>query len=46
MPMPTAKTPATYKIQRGDTFWGIAHNLDGISVEDLITANPKVDPKS
>lgn len=42
---PTAKTPATYKIQEGDTFWGIAHNLDGITVEDLITANPKADPK-
>ncbi|MFD2133766.1 LysM peptidoglycan-binding domain-containing protein [Pseudogracilibacillus auburnensis] len=42
---PTAKTPATYKIQEGDTFRGIAHSLDGITIEDLITANPKVDPK-
>lgn len=38
------KAPATYKIQEGDTFWGIANNMDGITVEDLIAANPDVEP--
>ncbi|WP_182200077.1 peptidoglycan-binding protein [Paraliobacillus salinarum] len=37
--------PDQYKIQEGDTFWGIANNLAGISVNDLIVANPNVDPK-
>ncbi|OHX53894.1 hypothetical protein BB776_01575 [Planococcus salinarum] len=38
--------PATYTIQQGDTFWNIAHNMDGISVADLLAANPEVDPKA
>ncbi|GLB61943.1 PGRP and LysM peptidoglycan-binding domain-containing protein [Cytobacillus sp. NCCP-133] len=38
-------TPDTYVIQEGDTFWGIANNVDGITVNDLIVANPGVDPK-
>lgn len=42
---PSTKTPGTYKIQEGDTFWGIANNLGGITVEDLITANRKLAPK-
>ncbi|MEC5422410.1 peptidoglycan-binding protein [Virgibacillus sp. C22-A2] len=41
---PTA-VPGKYKIQEGDTFWGIANNDEGITVEDLIAANPNVDPK-
>lgn len=36
--------PDKYIIQEGDTFWGIAHNNDGITVEDLIAANPGVEP--
>jgi len=39
-----ASVPGTYKIQEGDTFWGIANNIDGITVEDLIAANPGVEP--
>ncbi|WP_453992089.1 peptidoglycan-binding protein [Bacillus nitroreducens] len=36
--------PNSYKIQEGDTFWGIANNLDCVTVEDLIAANPGVEP--
>ncbi|MED4206603.1 peptidoglycan-binding protein [Neobacillus mesonae] len=39
-----AQCPDTYVIQEGDTFWGIAHNNEGITVEDLIAANPGVEP--
>lgn len=38
-------SPDYYTIQEGDTFWGIANNIDGITVDDLIAANPGVDPK-
>ncbi|MGY6209743.1 peptidoglycan-binding protein [Cytobacillus firmus] len=38
-------SPKTYVIQEGDTFWGLANNIDGITVNDLIVANPGVDPK-
>lgn len=37
-------SPKTYVIQEGDTFWGLANNIDGITVNDLIVANPGVDP--
>lgn len=38
--------PNTYVIQEGDTFWSIAgkDGAQGVQVEDLIVANPKVDP--
>lgn len=38
-------SPGTHIIQQGDTFWGLANNIDGITVNDLIVANPGVDPK-
>ncbi len=37
--------PFTYKIQEGDTFWSIAKGMDNLSVEDLLKANPNVDPR-
>jgi N-acetylmuramoyl-L-alanine amidase len=42
------KLPATYTIQEGDTFWSIAakDGPEGITVEDLIAANPGVDPRN
>ncbi|MBO1515654.1 peptidoglycan-binding protein [Metabacillus bambusae] len=38
--------PDTYIIQEGDTFWSIAHKdgAGGVTVNDLIKANPGVDP--
>jgi N-acetylmuramoyl-L-alanine amidase len=40
--------PAKYTIQEGDTFWSIAakDGPEGITVEDLIAANPGVDPRN
>lgn len=42
--LPSATSPDTYTIQEGDTYWGLANNIDGITVNDLIVANPGVDP--
>ncbi|WP_275896032.1 peptidoglycan-binding protein [Aeribacillus pallidus] len=40
--------PDYYTIQEGDTFWSIAHKdgAGGVTVEDLIAANPGVDPRN
>ena len=35
--------PSTYTIAAGDTFWSISQHL-GLSVAQLIAANPSVDP--
>ena len=34
----------TYKIQSGDSFWGIAQRTSGVTVDDLIAWNPSVNP--
>ncbi|WP_163070820.1 peptidoglycan-binding protein [Priestia flexa] len=41
-----APVPGLYTIQEGDTFWSIAlkEKKDGITVDDLIAANPFVNP--
>jgi N-acetylmuramoyl-L-alanine amidase len=41
-----AEVPGVYTIQEGDTFWSIAlkDGKEGITVEDLIAANPDVKP--
>lgn len=40
-----AVLPDTYVIQQGDTFWSIAKGLEGVTVDDLLKANPGVDPR-
>jgi N-acetylmuramoyl-L-alanine amidase len=37
--------PDTYAIQEGDTLWAIANELKGITLEDLIAANPGIKPQ-
>ncbi|KIL45774.1 LysM peptidoglycan-binding domain-containing protein [Jeotgalibacillus soli] len=41
---PVTAVPDTYKIQEGDTLWNIANNEEGITVADLLAANPGIDP--
>lgn len=38
--------PDYYVIQEGDTLWQIAHNHDGITMEELIKLNPGINPRS
>jgi LysM repeat protein len=48
MTLKLAKTATgqTYTIKSGDTFWGIARAYKGIEMDDIIKANPSVDPKA
>ena len=43
-PPPPTPTPVTYKVAKGDTMLGIALRY-GILLEDLLAANPEVDPR-
>lgn len=43
-PVKPAPVPNTYVIQQGDTFWSIANELPGVSMNDLIASNPSVNP--
>ncbi|MFF2459722.1 peptidoglycan-binding protein, partial [Peribacillus simplex] len=45
-PVKPQPAPDVYTIQEGDTFWSIAHKdgTGGLQVEDLIKANPGIDP--
>jgi LysM repeat protein len=36
--------PGKYTIQDGDTFWSIAKEISGMTVDKLVAANPGVDP--
>jgi LysM repeat protein len=45
-PVKAAALPNQYVIQEGDTFWSIANELAGVSVDDLVKANPSVKPTS
>ncbi|MGM0904275.1 MAG: LysM peptidoglycan-binding domain-containing protein [Bacillota bacterium] len=38
--------PGQYIVQQGDTFWSIANGIAGMSVDDLLKANPSVNPKT
>jgi N-acetylmuramoyl-L-alanine amidase len=44
--VPAAQLPNAYVIQEGDTLWSIANELKGVSVADLIAANPGINPSS
>ena len=37
--------PVQYVIQEGDTLWSITKEIPGITVDQLLSANPGIDPK-
>lgn len=38
--------PIIYTIKGGDTLWSIANSLQGVTIEDLIGANPGINPSN
>ncbi|RXJ04288.1 LysM peptidoglycan-binding domain-containing protein [Anaerobacillus alkaliphilus] len=41
---PKASSVTTVKINKGDTLWGVSQQYEGVSVSDLLTTNPHLDP--
>jgi N-acetylmuramoyl-L-alanine amidase CwlA len=37
---------ATYVVKAGDTFWSIAKKYSGVTMDEIIKANPQVNPKA
>jgi N-acetylmuramoyl-L-alanine amidase len=44
--VPAVKVPSEYVIQEGDTLWSVANELKGVTVNDLIAANPSINPSA
>lgn len=43
-PTEPVSLPNTHTIQEGDTLWSIAKGINGLTVDDLLKANPDVEP--
>lgn len=41
---PSLDKADTYTIKKGDTIWSISNRIKGVSMEDIMTLNPGIDP--